>query len=46
MAISTYAKSLAGWEEVAGINLKKDLQPLPKVFFDQEQMLKIGRAHV
>ena len=36
------AKSLAGWEEVAGINLKKDLQPLPKVFFDQEQMLKVA----
>jgi putative PEP-CTERM system histidine kinase len=36
------AKSLAGWEEVAGINLKKNLQPLPKVFFDQEQMLKVA----
>ena len=36
------AKSLAGWEEVAGINLKKDLPPLPKVFFDQEQMLKVA----
>ena len=35
------AKSLAGWEEVAGINLKKDLAPLPKVFFDPEQMLKV-----
>jgi len=35
------AKSLAGWEEVAGINLKKDLLPLPKVFFDPEQMLKV-----
>jgi len=36
------AKSLAGWEEVAGINLKKDLPPLPKMFFDQEQMLKVA----
>jgi putative PEP-CTERM system histidine kinase len=36
------AKSLAGWEEVAGINLKKDLAPaLPKVPFDTEQMLKV-----
>jgi len=36
------AKSLAGWEEVAGINLKKDLAPaLPKVPFDSEQMLKV-----
>src|ERR1035441_2575170 len=32
------AKSLAGWEEAAGINLKKDLSPLPKIFFDQEQI--------
>lgn len=36
------AKSLAGWEEVAGINLKKDLSPLPKIFFDPEQMLKVA----
>lgn len=36
------AKSLAGWEEVAGINLKKDLSPLPKVCFDPEQMLKVA----
>ena len=36
------AKSLAGWEEVAGINLKKDLPPLPKVFFDPDQMLKVA----
>ena len=35
------AKSLAGWEEVAGINLKKDLSPLPKVAFDPEQMFKV-----
>jgi putative PEP-CTERM system histidine kinase len=34
-------KSLAGWEEAAGINLKKDLAPLPKVAFDPEQMLKV-----
>jgi putative PEP-CTERM system histidine kinase len=36
------SKSLAGWEEVAGINLKKDLAPLPKVLFDPEQMLKVA----
>jgi len=36
------AKSLAGWEEVAGINLKKELSPLPKVWFDPEQMLKVA----
>src|SRR5665213_473113 len=36
------AKVLSGWEEVAGVNLKKDLQPLPKLFFDQEQMLKVA----
>jgi putative PEP-CTERM system histidine kinase len=35
------AKALSGWEEVAGINLNKDLQPLPKLMFDQEQMLKV-----
>ncbi len=35
------AKSLAGWEEVAGINLEKNLAPLPKVPFDTEQMLKV-----
>jgi putative PEP-CTERM system histidine kinase len=36
------AKALAGWEEIAGINLKKDLSPLPKMMFDQEQMLKVA----
>jgi putative PEP-CTERM system histidine kinase len=36
------AKSLAGWEEVAGINLKKDLSPLPQLCFDPEQMLKVA----
>ena len=35
------AKSLAGWEEVAGIQLQKELAPLPKVVFDPEQMLKV-----
>ena len=34
-------KSLAGWEEVAGIQLNKALAPLPKVAFDPEQMLKV-----
>ena len=36
------ARSLAGWEEVAGIHLKKSLAPLPKVWFDPEQMLKVA----
>jgi putative PEP-CTERM system histidine kinase len=35
------AKSLAGWEKVSGVNLIKDLQPLPKILLDQEQMLKV-----
>jgi signal transduction histidine kinase len=36
------ARALADWEDVAGINLKKDFQPLPKIFFDPEQMLKVA----
>jgi putative PEP-CTERM system histidine kinase len=36
------AKALAGWEEVAGINLTKDLQPLPPVKFDADQMFKVA----
>ena len=36
------AKALAGWEEVAGINLTKDLQPLPRVKFDADQMFKVA----
>lgn len=36
------AKSLAGWEEAAGIQLTKDLSPLPKLLFDPEQMLKVA----
>jgi putative PEP-CTERM system histidine kinase len=35
------AKSLAGWEEVSGIALEKNLRPLPKIFLDQEQMVKV-----
>lgn len=35
------AKALAGWEEVAGIRLEKNLLPLPKVFLDEEQMVKV-----
>jgi putative PEP-CTERM system histidine kinase len=35
------AKSLAGWEEAAGISLEKNLRPLPNVFLDQEQMAKV-----
>ncbi len=36
------ARALAGWEEVAGINLKKDLPPLPPLSFDPDQMLKVA----
>ena len=36
------SRSLAGWEDVAGIQLQKDLAPLPKVWFDPEQMLKVA----
>jgi putative PEP-CTERM system histidine kinase len=36
------AKALAGWEEAAGVNLTKDLRPLPKILFDQDQMLKVA----
>jgi signal transduction histidine kinase len=36
------AKALAGWEEVAGVHLKKEFAPLPKIFVDQEQFLKVA----
>jgi len=36
------AKALEGWEEVAGIKLKKDFGPLPRFFFDADQMLKVA----
>ncbi len=36
------AKALAGWEDVAGINLTKDLKPLPPVKFDADQMFKVA----
>jgi putative PEP-CTERM system histidine kinase len=35
------AKSLAGWEEVSGITLEKNLRPVHKIFLDQEQMVKV-----
>jgi putative PEP-CTERM system histidine kinase len=34
-------RALAGWEKAPEIDLVKDLQPLPKVFLDQEQILKV-----
>jgi putative PEP-CTERM system histidine kinase len=34
-------RALAGWEKAPEIDLIKDLQPLPKVFLDQEQILKV-----
>jgi putative PEP-CTERM system histidine kinase len=36
------AKALSGWEEVAGIQLVKELNPLPPVPFDPDQMLKVA----
>ena len=35
------ARSLADWEQVSGVNLVKDFQPLPKITLDQEQLLKV-----
>jgi putative PEP-CTERM system histidine kinase len=37
----TVAQALAGWEPSAGIQLVKNLGPLPKFRFDQEQILKV-----
>jgi len=36
------AKALSGWEEVAGIELVKELHALPRVPFDPDQMLKVA----
>jgi putative PEP-CTERM system histidine kinase len=36
------AKALVGWEDVAGIKLNKQLNPLPKVLFDPDQMFKVA----
>lgn len=33
--------ALAGWEEVAGIQLIKNLSPLPRLWLDSEQMFKV-----
>jgi putative PEP-CTERM system histidine kinase len=35
------AKALDGWENADGVNLIKDLHPIPKILLDQEQMLKV-----
>jgi putative PEP-CTERM system histidine kinase len=35
------ARALAGWEEAAAIRLEKKFNQLPKIFLDQEQMLKV-----
>jgi putative PEP-CTERM system histidine kinase len=35
------AKSLADWEKASGVNLVKQFRPLPKVFLDPEQLLKV-----
>lgn len=39
---SVITKALEGWEEIAGLNLKKDLAALPKFQFDPEQILKVA----
>jgi len=39
---SVITRALEGWEDVAGINLKKDFAALPKFSFDPEQMLKVA----
>jgi len=36
------ARALEGWEEVAGLNLKKDLSPLPAFAFDPDQLHKVA----
>jgi putative PEP-CTERM system histidine kinase len=36
------ARALEGWEEVAGINLTKDLSPLPAFSFDPDQLHKVA----
>jgi putative PEP-CTERM system histidine kinase len=35
------ARSLADWQEAAGVNLIKNLRPMPRIFLDQEQMIKV-----
>jgi putative PEP-CTERM system histidine kinase len=35
-------KALEGWEEISGINLKKDFGALPRFQFDPEQFLKVA----
>jgi signal transduction histidine kinase len=35
------SKSIAGWEEAAEVQLIKKLHPLPKTFFDPDQMIKV-----
>lgn len=35
------SRSLAEFEKNSGANLVKELKPLPKVFFDREQLLKV-----
>jgi putative PEP-CTERM system histidine kinase len=34
-------KSLLDWEEVSGVQLEKELRPLPEILLDQEQMIKV-----
>ena len=39
---SVIAKVLEGWEEIAGLNLKKDFAALPQFQFDPDQVLKVA----
>ncbi|HEU5397152.1 MAG TPA: ATP-binding protein, partial [Verrucomicrobiae bacterium] len=34
-------RTLGGWDEIAGINVVKNFQPLPKVLADEEQLRKV-----
>jgi putative PEP-CTERM system histidine kinase len=35
------SKWLADWEKISRVNLDKNFRPLPKIFFDPEQLLKV-----
>ena len=39
--IEVIDRSLADWEKVSGFNVIKDFRPLPKIFFDPEQLIKV-----
>ncbi|HEU6449246.1 MAG TPA: XrtA/PEP-CTERM system histidine kinase PrsK [Verrucomicrobiae bacterium] len=35
------SKTLAGWNEISGVNLQKKFEPLPKISLDEEQIRKV-----